>query len=297
MSLGSLGKLILLAAIWGASYLFMRISAPAMGAVFLVELRVTSAALFLAAVALIFNRRFNLRQNWRPYLILGGLNAALPFCLFAYAAQTLSASMMSILNATTPIWGALVGALIYRHKLSANKLIGMLLGMTGVTILVGYDPVLLTPGALPAILAVLGATLCYGLGSTYAQAKQEIGSFNIAHGSLWGAGTVLLPFLALSSMPGTPTHLDIASVLTLGVLCTGVAYIVFFGLIRDIGAPSTLTVTYLIPVFGVFWGAVFLDEQLGWHTLAGSIVVLLGTALATGLSLPKSKPRSCAEIE
>jgi len=285
MDSASLVRLLCLAAIWGGSFLFMRIGAPVLGAAWLVEWRVGLAALFLAAVGWYLRKRLQLGEHWRHYLMLGFFNSALPFLLFSYAAQTLSASILSIRNATAPIWGAVIVALWTRTLLAGKTLAGLLLGIIGVALLVGFDTVALRPGAPLAIAAALGAAFCYGIASTYARTARSVDAFSNAHGSMWAATLLMLPVVMFFPMTGTPDGTVIASVIALGVVCSGVAYLLYFRLIQDLGAPSALTVTFLIPMFGVFWGHLFLGEVIGWYTLAGSLVVIVGTALVTGFSL------------
>ncbi|WP_428603747.1 DMT family transporter [Sedimenticola sp.] len=284
MDSASFVRLFSLAAIWGGSFLFMRIGAPVLGAAWLVEWRVGLAALFLALVGWHLRKRLQAAAHWRHYLVLGLFNSALPFLLFSYAAQTLSASLLSILNATAPIWGAVIVALWTRSPLAAKTLTGLLLGIVGVALLVGFDSVAWRPGAPLAICAALGAAFCYGIASTYARTARTVDAFSNAHGSMWAATLLLLPVVPFFPMSGTPDGSVIASVVALGILCSGIAYLLYFRLIQDLGAPSALTVTFLIPMFGVFWGHLFLDEVVGWYTLAGSLVVIVGTALVTGFS-------------
>jgi len=278
-------RLLLLAAIWGASFLFIRLAVPAFGPALLMAGRVGLAALFLAVMAWLWRKPLWLSGNIRHYLILGLINSALPFLLFAYAAHWLTASVLSVLNATAPIWGAVLGVLFFRQPLSLKLVCGLLLGVSGVAILVGFDAVVLQPNAVVAIAAAAGAACCYGLATHYTRRAAAVEPFANAHGSMWAAFCWLLP-LALLQPPATvPSLLQGIALLLLGVLCTGIAYLLYFALVRDIGATPTLTVTFLIPVFGVSWGALFLGETVGWHTLAGALTVLCGTALVTGFSL------------
>jgi drug/metabolite transporter (DMT)-like permease len=284
MSAASLLRLVALSAIWGASFLFMRLGAPVLGPTVLIEARVGLAALFLLGVSLLLRKRLDAAANWRHYLLLGIFNSALPFLLFGFAAQTLSASLLSILNATSPIWGAIVGAIWTRTPLSGRTVAGLMLGVAGVAVLVGFDKVSLLPGAGLAIAAALAAALCYGIASTYTKAAKSVEPFANAHGSMWAATLLIapaVPFFPVTVAPGADI---VAAVLTLGVLCSGVAYLLYFRLIADIGAAPALTVTFLIPVFGVFWGNLVLHETVGWHTVAGSAVVIVGTALVAGFS-------------
>ena len=294
MNLPSFLRLLCLAFLWGGSFLFMRIGAPVLGPVWMLEARVGFAALFLAAIALLLRRGLALRRHARHYLLLGLVNSALPFLLIGIAARTLPASLMSVLNASAPIWGALIGAVWTRSPLSARTLLGLALGVAGVALLVGLDGAVLQPGAGWAVLASLGATFCYGVASVYAKSArsaQGVEPFANAHGSLWAATLLVAPALPFfpPAAPAGPGVL--AAMLALGVLSSGVAYLLYFRLLDDIGPMRTLTVTFLIPVFGVLFGHVFLGEPVGWHTLAGAAVVLAGTALVTGFSLSTLLPR------
>ena len=284
MSLSSLIKLFALAAIWGSSFLFMRIAAPVLGPVMLITLRVLLGSLFLLAVSQVNGSRLDIRRDWKHFLILGLANTALPFTLFAFAAETLPASLLSILNATAPIWGAIVSAVWLRTAFTLKAMAGLLFGIAGVSILVGIDGAHMTAATLIAVTAGLAAGLCYGIASVYAKQAKSVEPFANAHGSLWGAVLWMAPaapFFPPAAMPGLWV---IVSVVAIGVLCSGVAYMLYFKLIEEIGAAQTLSVGFLIPVFGVLWGALFLHEAVTARTLIGGLVVLIGMALITGFN-------------
>ncbi|MBI5108316.1 MAG: DMT family transporter [Rhodocyclales bacterium] len=291
MSAASLFRLLLLSAIWGGSFLLIRIGAPVLGPVALMEARVLLAALFLAAVALVLGRPLDWRIHWRHYLVIGLLNSALPFLLFGYAALTLPASLLSILNATSPLWGTLIAAVWQRAPLDGRRLAGLALGILGVGLLVGFDRVALQPGAGLAIAASLAAALCYAIASNFAKSAREVAPFANAHGSMWAASLLIAPALLAFPPVAAPTAGMLALLVALGVVCSGIAYLLYFRLIEDIGAAPALTVTFLIPLFGTFFGWIFLDEAIGWHTLAGGTTVVAGTALVTGFSPLVLAPR------
>ncbi len=291
MTTASLLRLLLLSAIWGGSFLLIRVGAPAIGPVPLMEARVLLAAVFLAGVGLLLRRPLAWRAHWRHYLLVGFFNSALPFLLFGYAALTLSAAMLSILNATSPLWGTLIAAVWQRAPLGGRTLAGLALGITGVGLLVGFDRVALQPGAGLAIAASLAAALCYAVASNYTKAAKAVEPFANAHGSMWAASLLTLPALLAFPPSAAPTMGIVAVVAALGVVCSGVAYLLYFRLIDDIGAAPALTVTFLIPLFGTAFGWLFLDEAVGWHTLAGGAVVIAGTALVTGFSPRLLLPR------
>ncbi|MDX1676649.1 DMT family transporter [Arsukibacterium sp.] len=293
MAVGSIIRLFSLAAIWGASFLFMRLAVADFGPAWLMFGRVLLASVFLAAVALAYQRSLPLRQYAGHFMLLSFFNTALPFLLFAYAAQTLTASLLAVLNATAPLWGALIGWLFFRQDMTLRMVLGLLLGICGVTILVGFDDVAADSAALPAIAAAAAAACCYGIATWYTRLARPVPAFINAHGSMWGATIWLLPLLWLIPMPVTePASLSLLAVLALGVVCTGVAYLLYFRLVQDLGATPTLTVTFLIPVFGVIWGHLFLQEAIGWHTLAGAGIVIGGTMLVTGFSIRAITPAS-----
>ncbi|WP_417226774.1 DMT family transporter [Amphritea sp.] len=284
MPLKSLLQLLLLAALWGGSFLFMRIAAPVIGPAVMIELRLFLAALFLLLIARLLRRHLQAGQHWKHFCMLGWFNTALPFLLLGFAAQTLSASLLSILNATAPIWGNLLISLRYRKPLTIKTLCGLSAGITGVGLILGFDPVLVQEGSTVAIIAVLAAALCYGIASCYAQGADHVEPFTNAHGSMWAATFLLLPLLPFFPAQASGDPQVIGAVLLLGIFCTGCAYLLYFRLIADVGASSAITVVFLVPAFGVLWGHLFLDEQIGWHTIVGASIVLCGVALVTNFN-------------
>ena len=181
----------------------------------------------------------------------------------------------------------MIGAAWTRTAIKPKAMLGLALGVGGVALLVGFDPGTLRDGAPLAIALALGATFSYGVATNYAKSAKKVDPFANAHGSMWAATLLVapaLPFNWPAAMPALTATIALA-VLALGVVCSGIAYMLYFRLIADIGAASALTVTFLVPVFGVLWGHVFLAEPLGWSTLVGALTVIVGTALVTGLRM------------
>ncbi|MFC3032756.1 DMT family transporter [Pseudoalteromonas fenneropenaei] len=278
--------LVLLAAIWGGSFLFMRIAVPSLGPAYLIEARVLLAALTLMLIAVLTRKALQVKGLGRHYAILGCFNTALPFLLFAYAAQYVNASVLSVLNSTAPFWGVLVSAIWLKTSVSAKTLWGCLSGLIGVIILVDMHE-LPSMSELVPILAALAATLCYGIASNYTKIAPKVSAFNNAHGNLWASTFLVLPLLLWQPIPSLPTATVGWSVLALGVLCTGVALIIYFKLIDMLGAAQALTVTFLIPLFGILWGAWFLAEPIGLNTLFGAVFVIQGVMLVTDVKFSK----------
>jgi len=277
----ALALLVTLAALWGGSFVFMRIAVPAMGPVPLTFVRVTLAALVLLSLAAARRDVPDLRTRWRGFAVIGLVNSALPFVLICFAEQTITASTAGILNATSPFFGAIAAALWLGEPLTARKSGGMALGLAGVALLVGLQPEPLTFTTGVAVAACLAAAVCYGLAGVYARKRmQGVPSFAIACGSQLSAAIVLAPVLPFVSMPGPVTSWVVFNVVALAVASTAIAYLIYFRLIADIGPSRALTVTFLIPLFGVLWGYLFLGEAITANMLAGGALIVAGTALA-----------------
>ena len=284
MSAASFFRLLCLAAIWGGSFLFMRVAANTFGPAYLIEFRVAFAAVALLLIALYLRKRVVFFKHIKHFFIIGLFNSAIPFLLFAYAAQTLNASTLAILNSTAPIWGALIGFFWYRSPLSAKTILGMMIGIGGVAVLVGLDSSTIVGEAIFPIGASLIASFSYGIATNYTKNARQVPAFDNAHGSMWAAVIWVLPLLPFLPMQAEPSTFEWGSVITLGVLCTGLAYLLYFHLVSEIGPTSALTVTFLVPVFGILWGYLILGEPIGFNTIIGTILVLSGTMLVTGFS-------------
>ncbi|TDV11085.1 DMT family transporter [Paraburkholderia caballeronis] len=279
----NLPELVLLAAIWGASFLFMRVAAPEFGPVPLIALRVGIAALVLSPALLTANARRHFRANAWPLLVVGIANSALPFSLLAYSTLYVSAGLDSVLNATTPLWAALIAAVGFGLSMKRHQIAGLFAGFVGVVVLVRDTLGAGQAGTAMAVAAALGATLLYGFAVNYSKRSLAgVPPFVVAFGSQFFASVVLLPVAAAL----WPHHAIAPSiwgcVVALGVVCTGVAYLLFFRLVEHAGSAYAASVTFLIPIFGMIWGRVFLGETITPPMLAGCAIVLFGTALASG---------------
>lgn len=276
-------ELLLLAAIWGASFLFMRIGAPEFGPVSLIFLRVGIAAVVLSPALRSVSARQHFRAKAWPLMVVGVCNSALPFCLFAYSTLYVNAGFDAVLNATTPLWAALIAMAWLKIPLGRVQVAGLLIGLIGVIILV-WDKI---DGGLPGVWLATGAallaTLLYGYCVNYSKQRLAgVPPFVVAFGSQFFATIVLLPFALVYWPSGTISASSWYSLSVLGVVCTGFAYILYFRLIEKVGSAFAASVTFLIPIFGVLWGAIFLREEVTQTMMIGCLVVLVGTALATG---------------
>ncbi len=279
---------VVLAAIWGSSFLFMRIGAVEFGPLPTAAVRVTIAALFLLPIVWLRGLLPELRRNWRRVFIIGMLNSGIPFVCFSFALLSITTGLSAILNATVPMFGALVAWLWLKDKPTASRVLGLVIGFAGVAML-AWDKATFKPDASViapgwAVLACLFACICYGISASYT--KRYLGGLPplvTAAGSQIGATLGLaLPAVWLwpQQMPGTHAWL---ALLAVGVLCTGLAYILFFRLIESAGPPRALSVTFLVPVFAVLYGVLFLGESVTPWMLLCAAVIVCGTALSTGL--------------
>lgn len=293
MKARDIAELLTLAALWGASFLFMRLGAAEFGPVALSALRVAGATLFLAPLLALRGQGAALRTHWRAIAVVGLVNSALPFALFSLAALAITAGLSSVLNATAPLWGALVAWGWLGERPTRERIAGLAIGFAGVALL-AWDKASFRPGehgvspAL-AVAACLLATLCYGFGANYTQRRLAgVAPLAVATGSQAFAALALALPAAWLWPVAPPAASAWASLAALAVLCTGVAYVLYFRLIARLGPARAITVTFLIPLFGVLWGALFLGEAVTPPMLAGGVVIVLGTALVTGaLRLPR----------
>ncbi|MDX2141615.1 MAG: DMT family transporter [Chloroflexota bacterium] len=292
MKTRDIGLLFLLASIWGSSFIFISVSAPVIGPFWVVLIRTALGCLTLLAFALLTGQRGNWRRYWNKYLILGALNVAIPFALISAAELELSSALAAILNATTPLFSALVVAVWFNDKLTLPRLVGLALGIIGVALVVGWDAAEMTPAFILGAVMSLVASLFYAIGTSYAKTRfKESVPVTMAIGQLGAAAILVLPF-ALANPPQVAVGIDvIGSMLTLGILCTAVAYLIYFRLLATAGATNTTTVTFLAPFFSILWSWLFLGETIGAPQFIGLLVILSGLFLVTGFRPAFLRPR------
>lgn len=285
---------VLLAAIWGSSFMFMKTAVAEFGPLPTAAARVAIAAAFLLPILLWRKLGSALRSRWQTLLVVGMLNSGIPFACYAFALLYISSGLSAILNATVPLFGALIAWAWLKDTLTPWRIVGLVTGFAGVTVLTFSQT---RPGTfaadglhtLLAVLACLTATLCYGIAASFTKKYlQGLPSLLTATGSQIGA-TVGLALPALLMWPAAQPSLNAwLALLVSGVLCTGVAYILYFRLIESAGPAKALTVTFLIPVFALGYGWTLLNEQVTLTMVVCGVVVMLGTALSSGL-LPRKR--------
>lgn len=286
-----LRDLLLLAALWGASFLFMRLGAAQFGAMPLAGLRVAGAAAVLLPLLAAQGEFGALRRHWKPLLLVGLTNSAFPFACYSYAALTLNAGLSSIFNAASPLFAALIAWFWLGDRLGGWRIAGLLIGFAGVFGLAaakaGFQAQGDDAGVAGAVVACIVATVSYGYSANFAKRHLAgVPSMAVAAGSQLGATLWLAMPTVLwwpATLPGPAAWVSLAA---LAVVCTGLAYILYFRLIVNVGPANAITVTFLVPAFAVAWGAAFLGEALTVPMVVGCAVILAGTALATGLVRP-----------
>lgn len=282
--MGLFFQLIVLAALWGASFLFMRISSAEFGVIALIFVRAAFASIVLLPFVIYSKNHKALLENWKIFFFVGLVSTALPYSFFAYTSLYIPAGSASILNATTPFFTAIVAFIWVREQPTKMGVAGLFVGFSGVYVLsVKGGDISLSDSLLP-IASALMATLLYAYSSTFIKLKlSHLPALTVAAGSQLYAGIILLP-LALVYWPKTSPSVDAwMSIIAMAVFSTALALILFFRLLQTVGVTKTISVTYLIPLFGVLWGYLFLDEKISTEMLSGGALILLGVSFTTGL--------------
>ena len=283
MSVPDAIRLLILAIIWGASFLFLRIASPEFGPIPLIFLRAVIATLCIGVVFRRPHYRALFRKHLGKFFFLGVVNTALPFSLLAYSTLSLEVGFTALLNATTPIFAAIVGAAVYSTPLRKLQIVGLFVALGGVAIL-SWDSLSFKPGGSGlAVVAALVASVSYGVAVNVTKHHlTDIPPMLVSAGTLLTTIFILMiPGIWLwpKSTPSTGAWL---SALLLGAVCTAVAYALFFNLLTRSGAMAASSVTFLIPVFAILWGTT-IGERIDAQLFIGMLVTLAGTALAVGL--------------
>jgi drug/metabolite transporter (DMT)-like permease len=275
-------RLFLLAAIWGSSFIFMRVLSPVLGALVTSNLRILIAGIFLVIYFHFIKFDPEWKKNFKHYLIIGIINSAIPFSLFAFGALSLPASYEVILNSTAPLFGAIFSWMWLAEKMNFKKSLGLFTSIIGVAIVVDFTQTRFSQNYLTAIGACLLASLCYGLGATYIKKfGTQLKPLGIAGGSQFIAGLIMIP-LSFYTAP----HLEMAHIfnvkiilciLGLALLCSALAYLLYYQILSEAGSTIALGVTFLMPIFGVVWGKLFLNELITLQMIVGAFIILLGT--------------------
>lgn len=278
-------ELLILGAVWGASFIFMRIASPEVGPLAMTWLRVAIAALFLLPFLIAGkNGIADLRRFWRPLLIVGAVNTVIPFSLNGYSTLHLAGGFVAIINASSPLWGALVAWAWLSERLKLSQAVGLMVGFAGVVLLVSDRLGSGLDGAALGIGASLIASLMYGIAANYARKKLlGVNPLAVAAGSQLAATLILAPFAVVTWPETQVSGAAWTAIAVMGSVSTGFAYLLYFRLLASAGASNALTVTYLIPAFAVLWGALLIGEVLTLRMALGCAVILVGTALATGI--------------
>lgn len=281
--------LLTLAAFWGGSFSFIRIAAPEFGPTPLMAVRVMIASLVLVVILLWKQGFSELFSDYKKLLLVlfsGVINQAIPFSLFAYAGLELSASITSVVNSATPIWSAIIAWFWFRVSLSWGQQLGLLISFLGVAVIAseGFVAQGNSNQHVVSIVAVLVATLFYGVSANFIKRYLSgVSALSIAAGSMIGASMVLVPFAFYYWPTESVSEASWYSAVILGIFCTAGSYLIFFNLLKEVGPTNTVSVTYLVPIFGVFWGVTFLDEAFSLFSILGSMAVLVGVLLVTNI--------------
>ena len=284
--------LVLLAALFGSSFLFMRIAVPDVGPFMVAGVRVAIAAVVLLTVLLLRREAGRLKEHAGPLALVGLIFVATPFTLISAAELQLTASLASVLNALVPAWGIVVAAVAYSQPITGKRLLGAATGLVGVALAVGLGTLGLSWATALAVGAMLLATLCYAVGSVLAaRLLAGVPPQVTTTGLMLSATAWLAVPMALTWPDSRPETDTIWSLITLGVLCTGFAFGIFFVLLARIGPVGSTSVTFLAPIFGILFGVVFLSERLSAGLFLGLLFVLAGVALITDTRLSTLRPR------
>lgn len=291
MALFDLFLLTLLAAVWGSSFIFMRVLSPLLGPLMTASSRTLIAGLFLTGLFSLMRFKLDWRRNLRHYVVVGLLNSGIPFVLYSFAALYLPASIPAVVNALTPLWGAVFAALLLKDPLTPRKGAGLALGIAGVGLIAFRGSALASAPDPVAVAACVLATACYGFSGAYIKRwAPDVPSRSMTAASLTAAGLALAPFAIAAGTTSPSVGAEVwALAAVFSLLCSAFAYLIYFRLIASAGVTVALSVTLLVPVFAFLWGMLFLGEAVSVAALAGAALVLSGTGLVVGKQAGKKR--------
>jgi drug/metabolite transporter (DMT)-like permease len=290
VTVGHVGQLVFLGAVWGGAFLFLRIAGPEVGPVWAAEIRIVIGAVILAIVA--GSRTWALvRGDLRAFAVVGATFSAIPFTLIAVATLTLPTGFAAVLNASTPLFTAALGVVWLRQSLSARLATGLAIGLVAVVLLVGWSP--LSPGmtTLVAVAAALGAALSYAVAGTFVRRRlPTIGGLELATAQLGAGAILLLPVALASGAPGTPSMGALVALIAVGTISTALPWPIYMRLLSETTPTIASTVTFVVPAFAIAWGSIVLGEGIGLELVAGFGLVIVSLVLVAGIRVPMSSP-------
>jgi drug/metabolite transporter (DMT)-like permease len=286
VQLRHLGQLLFLGAVWGGAFLFLRMAAPEVGAVWTAEIRIAIGALILIAIA--GRRSWRIaRVNIRAVTIAGAGFSAIPFTLLAIAALTLPVGVGAVLNASMPLFTAGLAIVWLGHRPAARVVLGMLTGIAAVVVLAGWSPLEPGPATVVAAAAVLGAAFSYAFAGTYVRRNLTgVGGVELATGQLAIGAILLLPIAILSGPPGMPSVAGLVALLAVGTISTALPWPIYLRLLSSTTPTIASTVTFVVPAFAMTWGSIVLGEPIGIELLIGFGMIVVSLVLVLGLGLP-----------
>jgi drug/metabolite transporter (DMT)-like permease len=283
VTLAHLGQLLFLGAVWGGAFLFLRIASPEIGAVWTAEIRIVIGAVILL---LIFGRRTLplVRANPVAFTIAGAVFSAIPFTLIAIAVQTLPVGFGAIINASVPLFTAMLAIVWLGERLSMRMVVGLVIGVSAVVVLVGWSPLEANLATLVAVLAVLASAMAYAFGGIFVKRRLPgVGGTELATGQLAVGAVLLLPFAIASGTPGTPSPTVLAALIAVGTLSTALPWPIYMGLLRSTTPTIASSVTFVVPAFAIIWGALVLGESVGPSLIVGFGLIIVALVLVLGL--------------
>ena len=283
-------RLIALSAIWGGSFIFMRVIAPVIGPVLTASMRSLIAGVFLIIIFRLTNYKIHWKRDLKPLILIGVVNSSIPFFMYAYAALHIPASLSAIMNSMAPMFGAVFSAMFLIERLTLRKITGLILGTLGVAIVSSFNVAGDGLTYYYSIGACIIATICYGASSVYIKLKaSHIEPKAIAAGSQLFAGLALIPLAVINPVQFDLDFKLVTMLILFAVICNALAYLLYYKLLAEVGPTKALTVTFIIPVFGIVWGYTLLGEAITLSTVIGGAIIVLGTYLVTSAKVNKTE--------